>query len=64
MSQHDDFLEGFADAMGLSDPEQIQGHYQAWLASMGMSSAQRIDLEGGGYETGLEAGNDYRKQCP
>jgi hypothetical protein len=59
---HDDFLEGFADALGLTDPEQIRAHYEAWLRSTGMSEIERIDYEGEGYETGLETGSEYRKE--
>jgi hypothetical protein len=65
MSQHDDFLEGFGDALrvvGITDSDEIEAHYGAWLESTGMNDVERIDLEGGGYETGLEAGTEYRKQ--
>src|SRR5262249_23627008 len=59
-SQHDDFLEGFADALGLSDPEQINACYQAWLEESEMSDVERIDFEGGGYQAGLEAGHYWK----
>ena len=65
MSQHDDFLEGFGDALrvvGITDSDEREAHYGAWLESTGMNDVERIDLEGGGYETGLEAGTEYRKQ--
>ena len=50
---HEEFLAGFADALALSDPVQIQAHYEAWLAAEGMSMTELIDLESGGYITGL-----------
>jgi len=62
MSDHDEFLEGFADALGISDPSEIQGHYEAWLADLGMSKVELIDIEGTGYIGGLEAGAIYKEE--
>ena len=58
---HEEFLAGFADALALSDPVQIQAHYEAWLAAEGMSMTELIDLESGGYITGLQVGTYYKK---
>jgi hypothetical protein len=60
-SQHDDFLEGFADALGVKDPNELQLHYQNWIRESGMSDAERIDIEGSGYQAGLEAGHHYKQ---
>ena len=57
-----DFLEGFADALGISDPSELQGHYEAWLDDLGMSEVERIDIEGTGYIGGLEAGTLYKDE--
>jgi hypothetical protein len=65
MSEHDDFLEGFADALrvvNITGQDEIEEHYRKWLEWTGMNDVERIDIEGGGYETGLEAGTEYRKQ--
>ena len=64
MNQHEDFLEGFGDALGLRveiDSALIQAHYRVWLAGSGMNTAERTDYESGGYETGLETGAEYRR---
>jgi hypothetical protein len=62
MTQHEDFLRGFGDAMGLTDARQIETTYQAWLASEGLTEDERIDLETEGYQTGYETGEEYKKQ--
>lgn len=63
MSQHVDFLEGFGDALKLSDPEQIAYHYERWVQAAGLTnSAERIDIESGGYEAGLEAATWYERE--
>jgi hypothetical protein len=62
MSQHEDFLQGFGDALGLTDSRQIETTYQAWLASEGLTEDERIDLETEGYQTGYETGEEYRKE--
>jgi hypothetical protein len=59
---HEDFLEGFGDAMGITDPDELQTHYETWLRESGMTDVERIDLEGTGYQTGLEAGHQYKQQ--
>jgi hypothetical protein len=61
MSAHDDFLEGFADALGLTDPEQVQYHYQNWIEASGLNPVELIDIEQG-YQTGLEAGSSYKRE--
>ena len=50
MSQHDDFLEGIRDSL------VSEAQYLRWLADKGFSEVNRIDLESGGYEAGLEVG--------
>jgi hypothetical protein len=62
MNSHDEFLEGFGDALGIADPETRQLHYEAWLEDTGMTEVERIDIEGHGYIVGLEAGNYYKKE--
>ena len=62
-SQHDDFLEGFADALGLKDPRDIQYHYELWLFESGpWNVVELIDFESAGYETGLEVGAQYKQK--
>src|SRR5215510_4759785 len=58
---HEEFLAVFANALGLSDPALIQTHYEAWLAAEAMTDIERIDIESGGYITGLESGAYYKK---
>jgi hypothetical protein len=60
-SQHDDFLEGFSDALGIKDPNELERHYESWIREVGMSDAERIDIEGSGYQAGLEAGYHYKQ---
>jgi hypothetical protein len=60
MSAHDDFLEGFGDALGLSDSEEILAHYQKWIQLEGLNEVELIDLEIG-YQTGLEVGQHYKE---
>jgi hypothetical protein len=48
MSQHEDFLRGFGDAMGLSDLLEIERHYQVCLQAEGRSEVERIDYETAG----------------
>ena len=62
MTQHEDFLRGFGDALGLTDSRQIETTYQAWLDSEGLTEDERIDLETEGYQPGYETGEEYRKQ--
>jgi hypothetical protein len=53
MSQHDDFLEGFGDALrvvDITDADEIEAHYKAWLKSTGLNDVERIKLEDGGYD--------------
>jgi hypothetical protein len=50
-SQHEDFLEG------LRDSAVSEAQYLRWLADEGFSEIDRIDLEAGGYEAGLEVGH-------
>ena len=61
MNAHDDFLEGFGDALGISDPEEIEHHYQRWVQLSGLNEVELIDLEIG-YQTGLEVGNQYKTE--
>ena len=62
MNSHEDFLEGFADALAITDPDEIQTRYQIFLSDSGMTDVERIDLEGTGYQTGLEVGHQYKEQ--
>lgn len=57
-----DFLTGFAVGAEICDPIELSRAYYAWFASTGMNPVEEIDLQGGGYETGLEAGKLYREQ--
>ena len=56
MTKHHDFLRGFGNALGMTDCDEIQSHYEAWLQSTGMNDVERIDYESGGYQTGFETG--------
>ena len=60
-TQHEAFLAGFADALGLSDPAEIEAHFEAWLESEGLNPLELIDLETCGYLTDLEVGTEYKK---
>lgn len=61
-TQHDDFLEGFGDALGLTDRAEIEAHYRRWLLAQDMNAVELIDYESGGYETGLETGDEYKEE--
>jgi hypothetical protein len=62
MSQHDDFLEGFADGLGLTDPKEIRICYNTWRREMGMTTDQMIDYQSGGYQIGLVTGAELRRE--
>jgi len=59
---HDEFVVGFGDGSGVSEPAQRALAYARWVAESGLNEIELIDLETGGYLTGLEAGNLYRKE--
>ena len=61
-SEHDAFMEGFSDATKLYG-DDLDRAYQQWIQDGELTNdAERIDFEGGGYEAGLEAGNNYLKR--
>jgi hypothetical protein len=62
MSQHEDFLTGFGDVLGLSDPTEILFHYRRWIRESDLSPIEIIDLESPGYQAGLEVGNIYKEE--
>jgi hypothetical protein len=63
MSKVDDFLEGFGDALNISDPEELAYHYERWLVASELTNpVERTDIESGGYQTGLEAGSWYASE--
>jgi hypothetical protein len=62
MSQHEDFLAGFGDVLGLSDESQILFHYQRWKADADLNPIEIIDIESPGYQAGLEVGNIYKQE--
>lgn len=59
MSEHDEFLKGFCDGSGLQGEAAVQA-YAKWLEGEGANEVERIDLESGGYEMGLEIGKDWK----
>lgn len=61
MNQHEEFLEGFGDALG-EDKEMAQAHYWEWVDERGLNITEVIDAESGGYLSGLEAGKWYREE--
>ena len=62
MTQHDDFLEGFHDALGSHlSPEELERHYHAWVFQSEMNIPELIDFESTGYQTGLEAGTYFKQ---
>jgi hypothetical protein len=62
MSQHEDFLEGFAHALGLSkDSPSLRTHYQEWIIQNDLSEVEVTDIESAGYAAGVEVGNNYKE---
>ena len=62
MSQHEDFLEGFAHALGLSkDSSSLRTHYQEWIIQNDLSEVEVTDIESAGYAAAVEAGNNYKE---
>ena len=62
MTHDEDFLEGLMDSSGITDSAQALAQYVNWLAREGYGEPERIDLESGGYETGLEIGHLLREK--
>jgi len=58
-TQHQAFLRGFGDALGITDPLERDLAWKDWLVRLGASVVEAIDLETEGYAAGLEAGRDY-----
>ena len=63
MLQHEEFIKGFADALGLSGSE-CQKRYIDWIHVQRLSVIELIDIESGGYKAGLEAGHQYKNSLP
>lgn len=61
MNQHNEFLRGFGDAMGLSDmPAAIESAYIHWRETEDLNPVDLIDLESGGYQTGVDVGRRWK----
>ena len=58
-NNHEEFLKGFGDALGVSNPDF---HYARFLERLGLSQAEQADLEEPGYQAGLEAGAWYERE--
>ena len=58
----DAFMEGFRDASGVADPLKANNAYLTLLAANSITEISRIDLETGGYRTGLEVGSWYKRR--
>jgi hypothetical protein len=56
-NSHEEFLKGFGDALGVSNPEF---HYARFLERLGLSQAEQADMEQAGYQAGLEAAAWYK----
>lgn len=55
MNEQEDFLRGLCAGSGL-EPALAVRAYGDWLKAEGYAEVQRIDLEGGGYDAGVEVG--------
>ena len=62
MTHNEDFLEGLRDSSGITEEAQAIAQYVEWLEVEGYGEPERIDLEAGGYETGLEIGHLLRER--
>lgn len=56
-----EFMRGFMLSSGLSEPTRAGRAYAQWLEREGYAEVERIDLEAGGYESGLEVGKRWRE---
>jgi hypothetical protein len=61
-NNHEEFLKGFGDAIGVSNLSSIQFHYARFLERLGLSQAEQADMEQPGYQAGLEAGAWYDRE--
>lgn len=60
-TQHDEFLRGFGEGMGLSGlPHTIEAAYINWRETEDLSAVDLIDLESGGYQTGVDVGRRWK----
>jgi hypothetical protein len=62
MSQLDDFLEGFADGLGLTDQAEIRICYVQWRRGVQLTTDELLDYQSGGYQTGLETGAEIARE--
>jgi len=57
-SQHEDFLNGFADGLGVQRSE-VESYYEQWVVHSHFSKVDLIDYESSGYQCGFETGQAF-----
>ena len=56
--QHEDFLQGFADGLGIP-LDEVEPYYQQWVTHSHFSKIDLIDYESSGYQCGYETGQAF-----
>lgn len=56
--QHEDFLNGFADGLGILRSE-VEPYYEQWVTHTHFSRVDLIDYESAGYQCGVETGRAF-----